>query len=171
MPLLNCYILDCNYQENRWNWTVITQENTCTILSLGAWHLWKMWIELYRQILEAQCIFLAHKWILSFKIEGPITWQLVTGRDASWVSSNTQAIIFAQFTAKANLLLGTVRRMWLCGWFESSLGLGSFTDPSAPRKLLKISRMYSFPMLWLRTGLLALTWMASVASLATCLLS
>ena len=42
---------------------------------------------------------------------------------------------------------------------------------SAPRRWLKISEMYTFPVLWLREGLFLLIWMSSVASLATYVLS
>ena len=53
----------------------------------------------------------------------------------------------------------------------STTWLDSLEYLSAPRSWLKISGMYIFPVLWLRAGLLILMWMASPASLATCLLS
>ena len=54
-------------------------------------------------------------------------------------------------------------------------GSAIWTDPSegllAPRRLLKISGMYIFPVLQLSVRLSNLMWMVSLASLASCLLS
>ena len=46
---------------------------------------------------------------LNFEVEGPNTWQLVTGNDPSQLSSNAQAAYFAKHSALENLLLGMVR--------------------------------------------------------------
>ena len=51
-------------------------------------HLWGVWKDLYEHILEVWRTFLAPKMNFNLEIEGPHTWQLVTGKDPSWVSSN-----------------------------------------------------------------------------------
>ena len=72
------FMLDCNYQE------------MCELCGpVDASHLWEVWIDLCEQILEVQSSSLAPK--DEFEVEGPDTWQLVTGKDPSWVSSNAQA--------------------------------------------------------------------------------
>ena len=70
-------------------------------------------------------------------------------------------IILGQTYCSADLLLGMVRWLWLCGWSDSPSSLDPLVDLSAPRRLLKISGMYIFPMLQLQAGLLILIWMAS----------
>ena len=74
-----CVKLDSNYQE------------TWTMLSPGASHLWKVWLELQWQILEVCSTSLKPNLNFKFGVEGSVTWQLVTERGAIWVSSNTQA--------------------------------------------------------------------------------
>ena len=61
--------------------------------------------------------------------------------------------------------------MWLCGWSESPSWLDSLSRSICSKKVVKMSGMYSFPMLWLKAILLIVIWMASLASHTTCLLS
>ena len=90
----------------------------------------------------------------------------------SWVSCETMGTWFAEYTVLENLLLGMVRWVWPCGQSESARWTDlALQGLSAPTRLLKISGMYIFPVLQLSVGLLILMWMASLASLATCLLT
>ena len=90
---------------------------------------------------------------LKFRVGGSVTWQLVTERD------------FSKYITWNSRVIGT---LWMvCDSYRVRLIGRSICSI----KVVKDSWDVHFPMLLLRAGLLILRWMASLASLANCLLS
>ena len=69
---------------------------------------------------------------LNFEVEASDTWQLVTVKNLSWVSSNACMTAFAKHLALENLLLGMVIWVYPCEKSESNVWSDSLEDLSAP---------------------------------------
>ena len=130
-----------------------------------------MQIYIYEQILEVQGNSLVPKMNLNLKVK-----VLTLG---SWWQGRilVESVVMLRLLNLPNSLLWRtcclkrLQWVWPFGRSTSMSLLESFENLSAPRRWLKISGVYIFPVLWLRAWLLILIWMASLASLTTCLLS